>query len=153
MQLYAHEGITPGIRRAFAAYLACVKRPIHELLFPQLRDLRHDYAHNFRRMTAEPALLAALLATRDRPVQQVQRELEDDERRFLLPHARCEPECGLLGIAHLERLPGICGRLHNSTQLQKTNARKFTEPSDALAARFAGIAIDRRPADQPVLCV
>lgn len=29
LQLYEHEGITPGIRRAFVVYLACGKRPIH----------------------------------------------------------------------------------------------------------------------------
>lgn len=54
MQQYEHEGITPGIRRAFVVYLACGKRPIHELLFPQLRDSRHDFAHNFQGMTEDP---------------------------------------------------------------------------------------------------
>ncbi len=52
MQLYGNEGITPGIRRTFVVYLCCGKRPIHELLFPQLRDIRRDYTNNFRGMTA-----------------------------------------------------------------------------------------------------
>jgi predicted nucleotidyltransferase component of viral defense system len=34
MQLFAHEGITPGIRRAFVIYLASHNRPIREVLFP-----------------------------------------------------------------------------------------------------------------------
>jgi predicted nucleotidyltransferase component of viral defense system len=34
MQLFAHEGITPGIRRAFVVYLASHNRPVHEVLFP-----------------------------------------------------------------------------------------------------------------------
>jgi hypothetical protein len=33
LQLFAHEGITPGIRRAFVVYLACHNRPVHEVLF------------------------------------------------------------------------------------------------------------------------
>ena len=40
MQLFAHEGITPGIRRAFVVYLASSNRPIHEVLFTPLRDIR-----------------------------------------------------------------------------------------------------------------
>jgi hypothetical protein len=43
MLLFAHEGITPGIRRAFVVYLASSNRPVHEALFPALRDIRRDY--------------------------------------------------------------------------------------------------------------
>ena len=42
MQLFAHEGITPAVRRAFVVYLACHNRPVHEVLFPKLRDLQRD---------------------------------------------------------------------------------------------------------------
>lgn len=136
IQLYQYEGITPGIRRAFIVYLVCGKRPIHELLFPQLRDIRHDYAHNFQGMTADPVPLDALLATRERLVRQVQREMDDDERRFLLSLARAEPEWSLLGIPHLEHLPGVRWKLQNLLQLRKANARKVAEQSDALIAGF-----------------
>jgi predicted nucleotidyltransferase component of viral defense system len=47
MQLFAHEGITAGIRRAFVVYLASHNRPVHEVLFPSLRDLRQEFEHNF----------------------------------------------------------------------------------------------------------
>ena len=33
MRLFAHEGITDGIRRAFVVYLACHNRPVHEVFF------------------------------------------------------------------------------------------------------------------------
>jgi predicted nucleotidyltransferase component of viral defense system len=136
MQLYEYEGITPGIRRAFVVYLACGKRPIHELLFPQLRDIRHDYAHNFQGMTEAPVPRDALIATREKLVRQIQRELDDDERRFLLSLVRAEPEWSLLGIPHLEHLPGVRWKLQNLLQLRKANARKFAEQSDALIAGF-----------------
>ena len=140
MELYSNEGITPGIRRAFVVYLACGKRPIHALLFPQLRDIRHDFTHNFQGMTAAPVTLDALLATRERLVQQIQRELDDDERRFLLSLVGCDPEWSPLGIAHLENLPGVRWKLRNLEQLQKNNARKFAEQAEALVAGFDGIA-------------
>lgn len=73
MQLFAHEGITPGIRRAFVVYLASSNRPIHEVLFTTLRDIRHDYEHNFQGMTTEPVPLDALLDVRERMVREIRR--------------------------------------------------------------------------------
>lgn len=136
MQLFAHEGITPGIRRAFVVYLASSNRPIHEVLFTALRDIRHDYEYNFQGMTAEPVPLDALLAARERMVREIQQGLDDNERRFLLSLAAGAPEWSLLGIAHLEQLPGIRWKLHNLAQLQKTDAKKFAEQADTLAARL-----------------
>jgi hypothetical protein len=136
MQLYEHEGITAGIRRAFVVYLACGNRPIHEVLFPQLRDIRHDFAHNFQGMTEDPVPLDALIATREKLVTQIQANLDADERRFLLSLVRAEPEWPLLGIEHLERLPGVRWKLQNLQQLRKTNARKFAEQADALVEGF-----------------
>ncbi|MFB1487106.1 MULTISPECIES: hypothetical protein [unclassified Thiocapsa] len=138
MQLFAHEGITPGIRRAFVVYLASHNRPVHEVLFPPLRDIRQDYAHNFAGMTAELVPLDALLAAQERMVRELQQGLDDNERRFLLSLVAGTPDWSLLGIAHLEHLPGIRWKLHNLAQLQKTNAKKLAEQADVLAANLAG---------------
>lgn len=138
MQLFAHEGITPGIRRAFVVYLASGNRPIHEILFPQLRDIRFDYKHNFQGMTAEPVSYESLLATRERMLEEIRQGLDEDERRFLLSLAAGTPEWALLGIAHLEQMPGIRWKLQNLAQLKKVNVKKFAEQADSLAARLSG---------------
>lgn len=83
--------------------------------------------------------LDALIATRERLVRQVQRELDADERRFLLSLVRAEPEWPLLGIAHLEHLPGVRWKLQNLLQLRKDNARKFAEQADALVAGLESV--------------
>jgi hypothetical protein len=88
-------------------------------------------------MTAEPVPLEALLTARERMVREVQQGLDDNERRFLLSLAAGTPKWSLLGIAHLEHLPGIRWKLHNLAQLQKTDAKKFAEQSDTLAAKLA----------------
>jgi predicted nucleotidyltransferase component of viral defense system len=136
MQLFAHE----GIRRAFVVYLSSSNRPIHEVLFTPLRDIRHDYEHNFQGMTAEPVPLDALLVARERMVREIQQGLDDNERRFLLSLAAGAPEWLLLGIAHLEHLPGIRWKLHNLAQLQKTDAKKFAEQANLLAMRLAALS-------------
>ncbi|GAA0034038.1 MULTISPECIES: nucleotidyl transferase AbiEii/AbiGii toxin family protein [Bradyrhizobium] len=131
-ELFAHEGITPGIRRAFVVYLASHNRPVHEVLFPSLRDIRQDFEHNFAGMTAEPVELDALLAARERMMRELQQGLSPDERRFLLSLVAAAPEWSLLGLPHLEQLPGLRWKLQNLERLRKTNARKFAEQSDAL---------------------
>jgi len=133
LQLFAHEGITDGIRRAFVVYLASHNRPVHEVLFPLLRDIRQEFEHNFTGMTAEPVELGALLATRELMLRELQQGLSADERRFLLSLVAAEPEWSLLGVPHLEQLPGPRWKLQNLERLRKTSARKFAEQSGVLA--------------------
>ncbi|MFA7585390.1 MAG: nucleotidyl transferase AbiEii/AbiGii toxin family protein [Novosphingobium sp.] len=137
MQLFAHEGITAGIRRAFVVYLASHNRPVHEVLFPSLRDIRREFEHNFVGMTAEPVELDALLAARERMMRELQQGLTDEERRFLLSLVTAEPEWALLDIPHVEKLPGVRWKLQNLERLRKANARKFAEQSEELAQRLA----------------
>lgn len=137
MQLFAYEGITPGIRRAFVVYLACHNRPVHEVLFPALRDISDDHTNNFQGMTIEPVALESLLATRQRMVTELQQGLDANERRFLLSLVSGAPEWSLLGIEHLEQLPGIRWKLQNLSQLEKKNPKKFAEQVHALTERLA----------------
>jgi predicted nucleotidyltransferase component of viral defense system len=136
MQLFAHEEITAGIRRAFVVYLASHNRPVHEVLFPSLREIRQEFEHNFTGMTVEPVKLETLLAARERMVRELQHGLTADERGFLLSLVAAEPEWALLGVPHLEQLPGLRWRLQNVERLRKANARKFSEQLDALAQLF-----------------
>ena len=132
LQLFAHEGITAGIRRAFVVYLASHNRPVYEVLFSSLRDIRQEFEHNFTGMTAEPVEIDALLSARERMMRELQQGLSADERRFLLSLVAAEPEWSLLGLPHLEQLPGLLWKVQNLERLRKTNARKFAEQSDAL---------------------
>lgn len=139
MQLFAHEGITPGIRRAFVVYLACHNRPVHEVLFPALRDLRQDYESTFKGMTAETIELDELLAARARLVEELPRALDADERAFLLSLVSNEPQWNLLDVDHLQELPGIRWKLRNLEQLAERSAARFAAQSEALAERLAAL--------------
>lgn len=136
LQLFAHEGITDGIRRAFVIYLASHNRPVHEVLFPSLRDVRRDFEHNFVGMTTEPVALDALLAVRQRMVHELQHGMSGEERLFLLSLVAAEPDWSLLGVGHLDQLPGLRWKLQNLKKLRKGNPRKFAEQSEALARLF-----------------
>ena len=136
MQLLENEGITPGIRRAFIIYLACHNRPVHEVLFPPMRDIRQEYERNFKGMTAQPVELDVLLGVRERMVQEIQAGLDTDERRFLLSLVAGRPDWSTLGIAHAEYLPGIRWKLHNLEQLAIKSPGKFADQADILAKRL-----------------
>src|SRR5574340_28403 len=131
MQLFAHEGITAGIRRAFVVYLGSHNRPVHEVLLPTLRDVRQEFENNFAGMTVEPVELDALLAARERMVHELQQGLTADERRFLLSLVAAEPEWTLLGVPHVQQLPGLRWKLQNLERLRMADARKFAEQKDA----------------------
>lgn len=133
MQLFAHEGITPGIRRAFVVYLASHNRPVHEVLFPTLRDIHQEFENNFVGMTVEPVELEMLLAAREQMVRELQQGLTADERRFLLSLVAAEPEWAPLGVPHLKQLPGVRWKLQNLERLRKADPRKFAEQKDTLA--------------------
>ena len=136
MQLFEHEGITAGIRRAFVVYLASHNHPVHEVLFPSLRDVRQEFEHNFSGMTVEPVELDDLLDARERMVRELQQGLTKDQRRFLLSLVAAEPEWAVLGVPHLEQLPGLRWKLQNLERLRKTDARKFAEQKDTLTRQF-----------------
>jgi predicted nucleotidyltransferase component of viral defense system len=133
MQLFAHEGITAGIRRAFVVYLASHDRPVHEVLFPSMRDIRQEYERTFKGMTTEPIGLDALLAARERMVRELQTGLDADERRFLLSLVNGRPDWPALGVAHAQHLPGIRWKLQNLALLERKSPAKFTEQAEALA--------------------
>ena len=140
MELFSHEGITPAIRRAFVVYLAAHNRPIHEVLFPNLRDVSADYERTFKGMTTEPVELNALLTARDRMTADLQANLDTAEREFLLSLAHNEPNWNLLGIEHLSQLPGIRWKLSNLERLAKANPKKLKEQAQALERLLAKAA-------------
>jgi predicted nucleotidyltransferase component of viral defense system len=132
LQLFAHEGITPAIRRAFVVYLASHNRPVHEVLFPIVRDVSQEYERTFKGMTAEPVELSELIAARERLIHELQHGLDADERKFLMSFVRNQPDWSLLEIPHLAELPGIRWKLHNLGQLAKLSPKKFAKQAEAL---------------------
>ena len=136
MELFKHEGITPGIRRAFVVYLASHNRPVHEVLFPELRDIQMDYERNFKGMTSQPTELAELLETRDRMINELHAGLDADERRFLLSLVRAQPEWDLLGIPQVSELPAVRWKLQNLARLQRERVEQFELQYTALAGRL-----------------
>jgi predicted nucleotidyltransferase component of viral defense system len=127
LQLFANEGITAAIRRAFVVYVASHNRPVHELLSPREQDIELEYSGAFAGMTSETVPLEQLLAARTRMIHELQRGLDASERSFLLSMVGGAPEWDLLGVPHLSMLPAVQWKLLNLQKLQSENPRKFEE--------------------------
>ena len=136
MELFAHGGITPEIRRAFVLYLASHNRTIHEVLFPTPKDIQLAYEGSFVGMTTEPVQLEALLETRERLFRELPAALDANEREFLRTLVRARPDWSLFDIPHLEGLPAIRWRLQNLGQLSRRQPDRFRALADALDERL-----------------
>ncbi|MEQ1910102.1 MAG: nucleotidyl transferase AbiEii/AbiGii toxin family protein [Vicinamibacterales bacterium] len=136
MELFAHGGITPGIRRCFVVYLASHNRTFHEVLFPTPKDIRLAYEGSFAGMTTEPVTLDALLETRQRLFRELPAALDANERKFLRTLARAEPDWSLLPIPHLEELPAIRWRLQHLQELGRDSPARLRVLCEALDHRL-----------------
>lgn len=136
MALFEHGGVTPEIRRAFVVYLASHNRPLHEVLFPQPKDIRLAYEGSFAGMTNEAVSLDALLETREKLFRESPASLDANERDFLRTLALARPDWSLLGIPHLEELPAIRWRLQNLRELARSQPGKLRALADALARKL-----------------
>jgi predicted nucleotidyltransferase component of viral defense system len=136
MELFAHGGITPDIRRAFVVYLASHNRTIHEVLFPTPKDLTLAYEGSFVGMTTAPVTLQALLHTRERLFRELPAALDANEREFLRSLVHARPAWSLLGIPHLEELPAIRWRLQNLEQLSRSQPERFRALAESLDERL-----------------
>lgn len=139
-QLFAHGGITPGIRRCFVVYLACHNRPVHEVLFAPERPLDDAYRNQFAGMTAEDVPLAALAAARARLLRELPAALDAAERRFLRTLVRGEPDCEALGLPHVAALPAVRWKVANLQRLREHDRRRFEQQAEALGAKLGAAA-------------
>ena len=119
--LFANEGLTDDLRKAFIVYLISHDRPMFEVLRPRLKPLDGEFAQGFEGMTEEPVPLGLLAATRDELIIRLVDDMPQAHREFLLSFERGEPDWALLGVAEAADLPAVRWRQLN---LDKLSAEK-----------------------------
>ena len=116
-------------------YLAGHNRPMHEVLFPNVKPIETVFENEFVGMTLEPVELQALQSVRSRMLVELPRALLPRHRAFLLSMVRAEPDWTLLKHQHLQQLPALQWKLLNLSRLRK-NGKKFAMQHDELATRL-----------------
>jgi hypothetical protein len=133
--LYASEGITDDLFRAFLVYLVSHPRPAFELLCPHLLDLSAQYGEEFLGMTVEEVPLATLFEARERLVADIQVRARDAQvRDFLMGFHALEPRWNAIGFEDtIGDLPAVRWKMLNLERLRQRNRKKFGEQLEALA--------------------
>ena len=122
--LFEHQGITNEIRQAFVVYLASDKRPIHELLAPNIKPdaaQQQLFDTEFKGMTTVDVNFQELSGMVKQLSVQLIKQLSSNEKQFLLSLAVGEPEWDKLPVRHLKELPAIQWKLLN---IQKMESQK-----------------------------
>jgi predicted nucleotidyltransferase component of viral defense system len=122
----------------FVVYLAGHNRPMHEVLFPNLKPMAAIFENEFEGMTVRPVEVAELEQARENIVHGLPNALLPRQRDFLLSMARAAPDWTLLPYAHLDRLPALQWKLLNLQKLRRS-ARRFADQHDELAARLGAL--------------
>jgi predicted nucleotidyltransferase component of viral defense system len=125
--LMDNEGITDKIRQAFIVYLASSSRPIAELLDSTKQDISKSFNKSFYGMTFKPITIDMLTFVRDKVIKQINNELTNNERKFLLSIKRGTPDFSLIKIKGIESLPGIKWKLYNISNMPKAKHKKAIE--------------------------
>jgi hypothetical protein len=133
--MYACFGLPPAFVDCFVVYLAGHHRPVHEVLFPNPRDIGALFDAEFSGMTQAEVSIDALIATRRRLFAELPAALSARHRAFLLSLVRAEPDWSLLPFARASALPALQWKLMNLRKLRR-NRVKFEQQAAMLTQRF-----------------
>lgn len=117
--LFETGGITDTIRQAFLVYLVSNSRPIHEILAPNLIDIKAVFEKEFSRMTNENITLEQLLSAREQLIQEINKSLTKQEKDFLLSVKQGTPRYELFPYTHIRHLPALQWKLLNIKKLKE----------------------------------
>ncbi|MDQ1151907.1 nucleotidyl transferase AbiEii/AbiGii toxin family protein [Sphingobacterium zeae] len=120
-QLYENEGLTEELRKTFLVFLISHFRPMAELLNPNRKDISGIYEMEFAQMAEIEVSLEELLSIREKLIADINKEMTDSERKFLLSVKNKTPDWALLGLdaALVSELPSVKWRLINLNKMSE----------------------------------
>lgn len=137
--LLSDEGFTPDIKPGFIAALLSHPRPIHEVLFPALRDQRKVFDAQFAGMALEPFSYDDYLAARIVLNETLRNTIDADDRAFLLSFKDGTPDWSLTAAPVMQDMPAIRWKLANIQKLKVQQPEKHGAMLAALAERLSGV--------------
>jgi predicted nucleotidyltransferase component of viral defense system len=133
-ELYKHEGVTDDLFRAFLIYAISSKRPLHELLDPNLKDIADAFRVQFEGMTETPVSLQTLIDARARLIADIQSRLTGPVAAFLKSVQNIKPDFGLIDLPHAADLPAVRFKLQNLQKFAEQSPDRYADQTQALNA-------------------
>lgn len=130
--LLANEGIDRTLYQTFLVYILSHNRPAHELLQPNLKDIRQAFEREFVGMTMEQTTLDPLLAIRERLIAQIRSRLDETSKLLLRSFHVLRPDWDLIINSQvISDLPAIRWKLMNLERLHTENPEISSNASSA----------------------
>ncbi len=123
-KFFEQQLITDSIRQAFVVYLASDRRPMHELLMPNIKphETQEQLFHrDFSGMIDVPIEYSELSNIAKKLSENICQQLTLNEKNFLLSISCGDPDWRLMPFKHLENLPSLQWKLIN---IQKMDSDK-----------------------------
>jgi len=130
--LLENEGLTDDLRKTFLIFLISHQRPMAELLAPNRKDISEIYETEFKQMAEVDVPLEQLEEARENLIHQVNSQMTDNEKKFLLSFKNKNPDWNLLEMENkgvIANLPSVLWKMIN---LEKMPAQKHKEAYDKL---------------------
>lgn len=130
--LLENEGLTENLRKTFLVFLISHQRPMAELLAPNRKDISEIYVSEFMQMAQVDVPLEQLEEAREKLITQLNADMTENERNFLLSFKNKKPDWDLLEIHNSEivaKLPSVRWKMLN---LEKLPIQKHKEAYEKL---------------------
>ena len=131
--LLENEGFAAEVKKGFLLGLLSSKRPINEMLAPNLLDQRSAMANQFEGMSDEPFSYKDFETTRNLLLQTIHENLTVSDQEFLLRVENGTPDWGLYNF---KDFPAVQWKLQNLQKLKETNPDKHSEQLKKLKSIF-----------------
>ena len=120
-KLYEADGISDEIIANFICYLCGGDGVFHETLNPNPKDINSLYEKDFVGMSFEETSVKELKDVFLQLKKDVLLKLTDNQKKFLLSFAKCEPDFTLSPFVNLEEFPAIKWK-HQNLNIFKTKS-------------------------------
>lgn len=130
--LFENEGLTDNLRKTFLIFLISHQRPMSELLAPNRKDIAEIYETEFKQMAEVDVPLEQLEEARENLIHQINFQMTDNEKRFLLSFKSKTPDWDLLEMENVSVIANLPSVLWKMINLEKMPAQKHKEAFDKL---------------------
>ena len=127
--LLENEGFTNNIKKGFILFLLSSKRPLNEMLQPNLIDQREAMVNQFDGMSSRTFTYEDFEKIRVKLIDTMQQSLTAKDKEFLISFSNLTPNWS---IYNFERFPAVQWKLQNLTKLKESNLEKFNAFHTAL---------------------
>lgn len=122
--LLENEGIDRELFKTFLVYLISHRRPMAELLSPNLKEIAPIFESEFQEMTRVPVTLDELVTARQTLLTVIRERMTAEDRAFLLSVKGRTPDWRLLGLEGVADLPVVQWKLINLERMEPARHRQ-----------------------------